>query len=229
MIKYIITGILSAGAGLIGGYLLGSNRAQASAQVHADAQIKGMEAYYKNKYGVTDDDDDMSEVLEENVVHTDVVEDFSEVEASEETIPTVSEDSLTRNKEIDTNAVDYTRYYGGNTGMSDTEYDENYALGKQRSMEKKKGPHLIKSEDFGVIPGYSTRHMLYYQYNDTLVIDDDQDEEVIEDFNEIESIIGDALTKYGFRDNDEEIIYVRNDKRDTDYEIEKVFDSYEVT
>ena len=41
-----------------------------------------------------------------------------------------------------------------------------------------------------------------------------------------EYIIGDALTKYGFQNNSEQRIYVRNDTFDTDYEIIKVFSSY---
>ena len=39
-------------------------------------------------------------------------------------------------------------------------------------------------------------------------------------------LIGDALTKYGFNENDESVIFVRNESVGADYEITKTFSRY---
>ena len=62
--------------------------------------------------------------------------------------------------------------------------------------------------------------MTYYTEDDLLVTEEN---EVIED---VQRLIGDALTKYDFAKNDEKVIFVQNFELNTVYEIEKVWGSY---
>ena len=87
--------------------------------------------------------------------------------------------------------------------------------------ESNKKPKLIKQEDYGEIFNYTADTLYFYRDDGILTTDDD---EIIED---PEEILDDALDKYGFRDNNESAIYVRNYKLETDFEILKMNDSYQ--
>lgn len=94
-----------------------------------------------------------------------------------------------------------------------------------KEHQKKKGrkPRIISVEEAANLPEYiESQTLFYYATNEVMT---DEDEEVIED---PERLIGDALTKYGFADNDEERIFVMNYQLDTCYEIAKILGSYEV-
>ena len=70
--------------------------------------------------------------------------------------------------------------------------------------------------------------MIYYKNDGTFVYDTyDFDDGDIVDLDEVRSMLGDVVNESGFADNDEETIYIRNDRRNTDYEITKAFTSYE--
>lgn len=97
---------------------------------------------------------------------------------------------------------------------------ENYLDGKRDSETPRREPRLIKYEDFGELPYYDKITLLYYMDDEVLTTEDD---EII---HHPEELLGDALTKFGFNRNDERVIFVRNEKRSTDYEIDKVFDAY---
>lgn len=87
--------------------------------------------------------------------------------------------------------------------------------------ESNKKPKLIKQEDYGEIFNYTASTLYFYRDDGILTTEDD---EIIED---PEEILDDALDKYGFRDNNESAIYVRNYKLETDFEILKMNDSYQ--
>ena len=88
------------------------------------------------------------------------------------------------------------------------------------TVERRNRPKLIRAEDFGNL-GYEQKQLYFYAVDKILVDEDSGDI-----LDSPEGIIGDALTKYGFDNNSEEKIYVRNDSFDTDYEIIKVHASY---
>lgn len=88
------------------------------------------------------------------------------------------------------------------------------------TIERRNRPKLIRAEDFGNL-GYEQKQLYFYAVDKTLVDEDSGDI-----LDSPEGILGDALTKYGFDNNSEERIYVRNDSFDTDYEIIKVHTSY---
>ena len=94
-----------------------------------------------------------------------------------------------------------------------------------KEHQKKKGrkPRIISVEEAANLPEYiESQTLFYYATNEVMT---DEDEEVIED---PKRLIGDALTKYGFADNDEQRIFVMNYQLDTCYEIAKILGSYEV-
>lgn len=97
---------------------------------------------------------------------------------------------------------------------------ENYLDGKRDSETPRREPRLIKYEDFGELPYYDKITLLYYMDDEVVTTEDD---EIIPN---PEELLGDALTKFGFNKNDERVIFVRNEKRNTDYEIDKVFAAY---
>jgi hypothetical protein len=97
---------------------------------------------------------------------------------------------------------------------------ENYLDGKRDSEEPRREPRLIKYEDFGELPYYDKITLLYYMDDEVLTTEDD---EIVPN---PEELLGDSLTRFGFNKNDERVIFVRNEKRNTDYEIDKVFAAY---
>lgn len=83
------------------------------------------------------------------------------------------------------------------------------------------GPKIIKASEYGEDPKLDCKQLIYYTDDETLATEED---EIVDD---ISGLIGDALTKYGFiNNNEEDSIYVRNECRGTDYEIIKVHGSY---
>lgn len=121
--------------------------------------------------------------------------------------------------------IDYTKYFGSGEHPED-DY-EGHQITEEHKNNKHKEPKIIKAADFGSDPAYDMQGLLYYVEDDTVVLEDD-DTNVVLSKNEVESMIGDALTKYGFADNpDEDVIYVRNFSRNVDYEINKIFEPYQ--
>lgn len=86
-------------------------------------------------------------------------------------------------------------------------------------IKKYKKPRLIKEEEFGELAGIEKQTLKYWTYDDTLTTEEN------EELKDQEFYVGDCLTKYGFKDNDEEReIFVRNGRLGADYDIVK-FDS----
>ena len=82
-------------------------------------------------------------------------------------------------------------------------------------------PKLIPMDEFGEDMTYQSEELLFYQDNNVIT---DENDMVVED---PENLIGTALTKYGFEDNDESDIFVINDNLRSYYHVHKVFDRWE--
>lgn len=82
-------------------------------------------------------------------------------------------------------------------------------------------PYVISPDDFGDIDDYETIELTFYADN---ILADDMDELV-----DVDDVVGyDALNNFGEYEND--VVYVRNDKYECDYEIVKDHRTYaEVT
>ena len=88
----------------------------------------------------------------------------------------------------------------------------------EHQKNKNKKPKIISYEALEELPAYIDKRDLYYYMRDGVLANDEEEELVPEDF------IGDALTKYGFSDydNDETEIYVMNYAYDVCYTVIKV-------
>lgn len=113
---------------------------------------------------------------------------------------------------------------GGEDGVDEDERKRlEYSRRINEDYERHKGdrPKLIKAEEFDEYE-YHDKVTLYFYTEDQILATEDN--EIIDD---PVAIVGDNLTKYGFNQNDEQVIFVRNIRRGTDYEIAKVFGPFE--
>lgn len=117
---------------------------------------------------------------------------------------------------------DYSTYTEVYTDSAKTEHPEDDFVEEpeiNEEIKKYKKPRLIKEEEFGELAGIEKQTLKYWTYDDTLTTEEN------EELKDQEFYVGDCLTKYGFKDNDEEReIFVRNGRLGTDYDIVK-FDS----
>ena len=98
--------------------------------------------------------------------------------------------------------------------------EENPVKPEPKEDDDMKDPKLISEDKFDEDVEFTKETLYYYNEDDVLT---DEDEHEIE--NQLE-IIGDTLDKFGFRDNEEQVVHVRNFERKTDYEVIKVFASF---
>ena len=105
-----------------------------------------------------------------------------------------------------------------------TDEEANYIavneLNMQHELNRGDKPKLIKYEDYGEDHTLETATLLYYVDNDILTTEDE------EEIPDPRMLVGNCLDKFGFRDSDENSIFVRNSRLGFDYEIVKVYDSY---
>lgn len=107
---------------------------------------------------------------------------------------------------------------------SDEDEEELYNEGLKASLEhearRTQLPRIIKEDDYGNDGTLEQESLFYYQGSDTLVTEDD------EEIHDLPLVVGDCLDKFGFRDNNEKRICVRNYKLGKDYEIIKIDSPY---
>ena len=97
---------------------------------------------------------------------------------------------------------------------------------EEHALKRQEKPRIIKASDFGNDGTLEQKTLYYYQDNDILL---NEDEEEIFDGDKLSDtnwVVGDCLDKFDFRTNDEDVIYVRNYRLGFDYEIIKVRDAY---
>ena len=218
-VKYALT--------FVGGVILGGGASyiftKKRAEERADREIEEMSAHYNKK--IVDLEAELYDISEDTPDET--VNEERKAPEKYKSEPSFSEDSLVRAKykHVKTTATDYTKYYSDHP--EENEHPEDDA--PEDDGESKSGhkfPKFIKAEDCGSIPGYTVSMLLYYVEDGVLTIEGDKNEEILENFDEVQDMIGDALTRFGFATNDEPVIYIRNAARKTDYEISKVFGAF---
>lgn len=80
-------------------------------------------------------------------------------------------------------------------------------------------PKVISLEDF-MDDSYEKETLTYYNEDDTLV--DEAEDPVVN----VDDIIGDGLIRFGELSEDDNVVYVRNERFQIDYEVIRVFGSY---
>jgi hypothetical protein len=213
--------------------------------IGAAGGVFGTRTYFKKKYEEIADDEinhmrdwyeeKVSEVAE--IIGDDGSDDEQEFVGEDPTVKIdpnkMSEikEKLVRNYEQTTN---YAKMYGirkeeeavdsdDEATDSDDEYREAEALNEERVAEHKDGKiKIISADDAGELPAYySCSQLFFYRDNDVVT---DENDIVMDDY---ERYIGDSLDKFGFRDSDEQTIWVKNPELDTVYEIRKFNTAFE--
>lgn len=92
---------------------------------------------------------------------------------------------------------------------------------EEHQKNKNRPPKIISAEAYGELPAHIDKEVLYFFAEDEMLTDDNE-----EPVEEPERLVGDALTKYGFNESDEMIIFVMNYNLDTCYEIQKLDSSW---
>lgn len=110
--------------------------------------------------------------------------------------------------------------YAEITAETDEEY-ESYLMTKEIKQGYKDGPKIISMDAFEDERRDFDKVQLYYYTEDDILADENED--IIDD---VERVVGDALDKYDFRNNDDMYVCVRNINYSTDYIIGKVLGSY---
>lgn len=108
-------------------------------------------------------------------------------------------------------------------------YNKLYKPSLDEVVEEKiaQNPYIIDVNDFNSLRSdiiCDKVSLTYYQDDDVLI---DEDEEII---SNVYDIIGnEALTSFGKYGPDPDIVYVRNERLGIDYEIARLYKSYQVT
>lgn len=215
--------IFAAGglAGSIGTYFAVKKKIEA----RADKEISEIRSYYDNRGKTYEELQELGRIKEEDQAVT-----------SDDTVPetykaTPNEEKLIRGSNMKYVPIDYTQFSKDDafdpakTEHPSDDHDNGEILTKEHANAGE--PYIIERADFGSEPHYSTQMLCYYTVDDLIALGEDQNEEEIQDFDEVESMLGNVLAESGFMDDDSALrIFVRNDRRCTDYEIVKVFGSF---
>lgn len=176
--------------------------------------------------------DELNDYLEYNDISDDYDKEVNPVEQGNVDSDDEIKQKLERNYEETTN---YAAMYKGDAANhehpADSDEDEDnlpeelmeeaIEMTKEHNKNKMKPPKIISESAVGDLPQYfETQTLFYYPEDDILTTEED------EEIPDIETYIGDSLTKYGFKDNDEERIYVVNYALDVCYDVQKLEGSF---
>lgn len=168
----------------------------------AEGEIRSVRNMYKRKYE-KENDEQNPEKSEEKKLEKQMEEISKKVEKMNENIKKNSSD------ESDIDYVDYNFVSKENCKKKE----------EKPSMNKKEfePPYVIDENEFLTQESLDDRYMTVTLtlYSDGTLADDLDDEVIPSDRN-----VGEELM-YSFLDSDKDVIYVRNEKRKTDYEIDK--------
>jgi hypothetical protein len=218
-------------SGLIAGAAAGAFGTRAYWKKHfeevADSEINEMSDYYQGKMNeMVNFFDDGDEVNPEKEYYEQ--QDASEeIKMDPEKAAEIKE-KLTRNHEQTTN---YATMYKKKDTVDDEddslEEDQSDKAIAERATEDHQAnmnrpPKIISEEALDEIPEYYDHSvMFYYDLDDTVA---DENDNIID---EPGHFLGDCLDKFGFRDSDEEIIFVQNYATDTIYEVQKLHRAFD--
>lgn len=96
---------------------------------------------------------------------------------------------------------------------------EMYKMNEEhkKALEENRPPYIIDRSDFELTCSHYSKISLHYYISDDIIATDD--DEIVD----VGSVLGDCIETSGFADDNEDVLYVRNDIRGADYEIEKIF------
>lgn len=98
------------------------------------------------------------------------------------------------------------------------DYELNGA--SKNAIAEDKDPYEIEASDYELTCSQYDKIALNYYISDDILVNDDL--EIVDEGSE-RRLIGDMLVKSGFDSNEDDLIYIRNDKIMCDFEITKIF------
>jgi hypothetical protein len=124
--------------------------------------------------------------------------------------------------------LDYTKFSKINDGKSQNDLAElvqKYSVEEKTEEQDENLPHVISLEEWTNGGGPNEKITLtYYEVDDTVA---DPNDDI---FQNVEKLLGDdSLLSFGIDSDDPDIVYVRNNKISTDFEIIRVRKSYSET
>lgn len=213
-LKLILSFLAGGAVGSLITYLVVDKKKDTYYQECYERDVKKMEEYYEYKYTHKDEEGTKEEITEKK-----------EPSNEEQNITVTSSNtvsSATAYKNEPKSRVDYSSYYD----ESDSDEEDNYEEededaryereAEERLKNRDKPPRIISSEAAADVPAYYDFQLLtYYEGNDILT---DEEDSVI-DCPEL--LVGDALTKYDFKNSKEQEIFVINYSMDVLYQISR--------
>lgn len=97
-------------------------------------------------------------------------------------------------------------------------YEETQMRKVNEGKAKREEPKLIRADEYDNEYLYHDKVSLLYYTEDDMLVEEVSNIPV----DDIAAAVGDCLDKYGFRKNDEQVIYVRNVNIGADFEITKI-------
>lgn len=207
--KASVSFVAGLAVGAVGGIVAGAaymkTKIEDSIEERVDEEVKK----FVNDYFASKDDDEESDIYEEEVEDTIYEENYNSLHAHSQQNyhkpdpSKIFRDPLMEHPEEPEEETDIL--------------EENPIKPEPKEDEEMKDPKLISEDKFDEDESFAKETLYYYNEDDVLT---DEDEHEID--NQLE-IVGEALDKFGFRDNEEQVVHVRNFERKTDYEVIKVF------
>lgn len=223
----IIFATLGAVVGALGGFFVAKAHYEKVYQEYADETIAEMKEILYGGSPENPDDPDIYDEEEEDSVNP----------VNSSPLPQDVRQKLERNREGTNYAAIYGQIHGGkkheethredpeDTEDSDEAEDPEPEVARRHEANKGRKPHLISADRAAELPSGIDHVELQFYDEDGILADVDTEERIYD----VERVVGDCLTKYGFVDSDEQVIYVMNEELDTCYEIMRVDASYEET
>lgn len=215
--------LIALGAGLLG-MAVGSVSTYLTVKKHFEKQMNDAIEEIRNHYRLVRKEEDFFVTLGEEVVNQALV--TEQIKAAQTVIqnagylPTPTEEELTSKKILDSIEQRRNVFDPPEDAFEVEEVDPGlredtgYELPEDYSIEKDK-PYLITVEEFlDNNPGHEQATITWFEDDDTLL---GEDEEIIQD---IDGIIGRRhLDMFGVKSRDAQIVYVRNENIEVDFEI----------
>jgi hypothetical protein len=129
--------------------------------------------------------------------------------------PTVVDGEIVEREDAGLTEVTRNVFTDAQIGVEDFDPDA-----EQRGPE---APYVIRFEEFlETKPGYTAEQLTYYEGDGTLCKDDD---ELVDDVN---GLVGDQnLLKFGLGSQDVNVVYIRNERYNCDFEVTRVKGTYD--
>lgn len=197
--KSIFCGLAGFGIGTIIGFLIGK-RMERKRQLDAEGDLP---EYYKRieDYRSEEDTEELEEFSDQNVKPEKRTKEIAQEEDEQE-------------------PVDYAGMYQSERDESEEDQTEE-AWFDDHQENRDREPRCISADSLGDLPSYIEQSTLYYYTYDEVLCDENKDP-----VDNEEMLVGDCLDKYGFRDNEEQILLIRNYSLDTVYEVVKIEEAW---